>query len=381
MFDRTHLVHGSVRRLWPLVAAVPLGALAGGGYALVATPQYTANSYVVVVPDSAAEATAAVNFAQAYGRLAGQPQVLALAAGDAGHTPAELTNLVSATTSPDAPVIEIDGTGSRPTEAVRTADAVARALIGFGNGTSRDTGVRLVSLAPAAAPDKPTSPTGALDVAVGAAAGVLLGSLALMVRRRPADDAPAPEPAAAVPAPASELAALPAPAPETTVLPASELAALPAPAPGTTSLPASELAALPAPAPETAVVPAPAKEQPFKDQPAKEQPFKEQPFKDQPVKQQSAKDQPANGQPATGQTVKGERPVNRPQPAAAEPARQQPGAVKSAVRQPGRHAGRPSAKEAKAGARAAGPAVQRDEPARREDGPATRPEEPAGRTP
>ncbi|MGC0318690.1 capsular polysaccharide biosynthesis protein [Kitasatospora acidiphila] len=351
MFDRTHLIHGSVRRLWPLVAAVPLGALAGGGYAVMATPQYTANSYVVVVPETTTEATQAVNFAQAYGRLAGQPQVLALAAGDAGQTPAELTSLVSATTSPDAPVIEIDGTGTRPKDAVRTADAVARALIAFANGTSRDTGVRLVPLAPAAAPDKPTSPTGALDVAVGAAAGVLLGSLALMVRRRSADGTPVtPEPATAVPAPAPVAAVLPAPALETPVVPA--------------------------PAKEQRAKDQPAKEQLVKEHPAKEQPVKEQLIKEQPVREQAAKEQAAKEQPA-----KDEQPAQQPQPAAAKPAGQQAGSAKPAVRPSGRHAGRPSAKETKPSAKEAKPAAKQDEPAAREDEPATRTEEPAGRTP
>jgi capsular polysaccharide biosynthesis protein len=206
MFDRTQHLPGWARRFWPLAAAVPLGTLVGGGYAVLAPPEYTANSYVVVVSDQTSEPGQTVNFAQAYGRLAGQPQVLALAAGDAGRTPAELASLVSATTSPDAPVIEIDGTGGSPQDAARTADAVARALIGFGNGSSRDTGVRLVHLANAAAPDRPTSPNRGLDLAVGAAAGVLLGSMALMVQRRTGGEERRPE--------ATEPVLLPGPARE-----------------------------------------------------------------------------------------------------------------------------------------------------------------------
>ncbi|GAA2234695.1 MULTISPECIES: YveK family protein [Kitasatospora] len=185
------------RRWWPVALAVPLGALAGAGYGLLAHPSYAANSYVVVVSQGPGESSTAVNFAQAYGRLAGQPQVLAGAAAQLDETIAELAERVRGTTSPDAPVIEITGTGERPKEAVRAADAVARSLVAFADTSSKETGVRLVPLAPAAAPEGPSSPSVQLDTAVGTAAGVLVGALVMMTRRRPAT-----APAAAVPLPA-----------------------------------------------------------------------------------------------------------------------------------------------------------------------------------
>ncbi|MFJ9696234.1 Wzz/FepE/Etk N-terminal domain-containing protein [Kitasatospora sp. NPDC101183] len=174
-----------VRRWWPVVLAVPLGAAAGAGYAAVSHPSYAASAYVLVVAQNPGEAATATNFAQAYGRLAGQPQVLAVAAAETGHSRSELEALVHGTTSPDAPMIEITGTGGRPEEAARTADAVAGSLVSFANASSKDTNVRLVTLAPAAEPDKPTTPSGKLDVAVGGAAGVLIGALVMMTRRRP----------------------------------------------------------------------------------------------------------------------------------------------------------------------------------------------------
>ncbi|MFD8701789.1 Wzz/FepE/Etk N-terminal domain-containing protein [Kitasatospora sp. NPDC059648] len=213
-----------VRRWWPVALAVPLGAAAGAGYAVVSPPSYSASAYVLVVPQSPGESGTATNFAQAYGRLAGQPQVLAVAAAETGRTRAELESLVSGTTSPDAPVIEITGTGPRAQDAARTADAVVRSLVAFANTSTRDTNVRLVTLAPAAEPDKPTTPSAELDVAVGAAAGLLLGSLVLMTRRRggaadagaQAPEAPAATAATAapeVPEPAEPAEAAPVPAP------------------------------------------------------------------------------------------------------------------------------------------------------------------------
>ncbi|WP_371519457.1 Wzz/FepE/Etk N-terminal domain-containing protein [Kitasatospora sp. NBC_01300] len=192
-----------VRRWWPVALAVPLGAAAGAGYAVVSHPSYAASAYVLVVPQNPGEAATATNFAQAYGRLAGQPQVLAVAAAETGHTRAELESLVHGTTSPDAPMIEITGTGRRPQEAAQTADAVARSLVSFANTSSRDTSVRLVTLAPAAEPDRPTTPSATLDVAVGGAAGLLVGALVMMTRRRGEAALPeAPEPVEAAGAPA-----------------------------------------------------------------------------------------------------------------------------------------------------------------------------------
>ncbi|GAA2097141.1 hypothetical protein GCM10009759_27010 [Kitasatospora saccharophila] len=195
-----------VRRWWPLAVAVPLGAVAGAGYAAVSHPSYAASSYVVVVPNNPGENSTAVNFAQAYGRLTGQPQVLIGAAAETGHSVTELAGLVRGTTSPDAPVIEITGTGVRGAEAVKNADAVAKSLIAFGNTSSKETGVRLVPLAPAAEPDAPSSPSAALDTGVGAAAGVLLGTLVMLTRRKgePAVGAALPGQAEPKPAPHTE---------------------------------------------------------------------------------------------------------------------------------------------------------------------------------
>jgi len=216
------------RRWWPVALAVPLGAVAGAGYAVVSHPTYAASSYVVVVPQGPGESSTAVNFAQAYGRLAGQPQVLAAAAAETGRTTAALAELVRGTTSPDAPMIEITGTGARPQEAVQAADAVAKSLVAFANTSSTATGVKLVSLAPAAEPDAPTSPSAKLDTAVGAAAGLLVGALVMMTRRGGRTE-PAAEVAPGTPdtePAAGEVPAAPRPRTEA----ASEESAEPAPA-------------------------------------------------------------------------------------------------------------------------------------------------------
>ncbi|MBT2410267.1 lipopolysaccharide biosynthesis protein [Streptomyces sp. ISL-12] len=186
---------------WSLLAAgVLLGGLAGGGYGLARTPQYTATSYVVAVPAEGSDPAAALGFAQAYGRVATQLAVLGDAQVWAGVPVATLKNGVRTATSPDAPMVSVSATADRPGRAVDMADAVARALTRHAGTAADATHVTLRQLARATAPTAPSTASPALTGLVGASAGGLLGGLALLVR--PRRDAAAAEPAASVPGPA-----------------------------------------------------------------------------------------------------------------------------------------------------------------------------------
>ncbi|MEY9968997.1 capsular polysaccharide biosynthesis protein [Streptacidiphilus sp. MAP12-16] len=201
MSDSSRTAAGSLlRRCWPIVAAVPLGAVCGGAYALVAPVQYQANAYVMVVPEAGADSATAVNFAQAYGRVIAQPEILLNAAAGTGVPIARLTPLVQAVTSPDAPMIQITGTAGTAATAAQEANAVARSLVSFGDAGSAQTRVKLMTFASAAQPDAPSSPSRSLDLAVGAAAGLLVGGLGVMASQaRAGGGAPA-----AVPPPRSD---------------------------------------------------------------------------------------------------------------------------------------------------------------------------------
>ncbi len=108
--------------------------------------------------------------------------MLSSAAADIGVPMRELAKDVQAQTSPDAPMIQITGSASSARLAADEANAVARSLVAFGDTTAQQTRVRLIALAQAAAPAAPSSPSRSLDAAVGGAAGLLLGSLALLAR-------------------------------------------------------------------------------------------------------------------------------------------------------------------------------------------------------
>ncbi|MGW6461834.1 lipopolysaccharide biosynthesis protein [Streptomyces sp. NPDC055078] len=192
-------------RWWPLPVCVLAGAVAGGAYGVLATPEYAATGYVVAVPDKDAQPGGAVGFAQAYGRIATSDSTIAYARVAAGVPARELRDQVRTETSPDSPMIAITGTSDRSGEAADIANAVADAVIVSGNQVAKSTGVRLVSFSQAIQPAQPVSPSARLSAAVGASAGGLLGGLVLLVRpRRRARPAPA---ATVVPAPATSASA------------------------------------------------------------------------------------------------------------------------------------------------------------------------------
>ncbi|MFD4660936.1 Wzz/FepE/Etk N-terminal domain-containing protein [Kitasatospora sp. NPDC058444] len=339
-----------VRRWWPVVLAVPLGAAAGAGYAVVSHPSYAANAYVLVVAQNPGEATIATNFAQAYGRLAGQPQVLAVAAAETGHTRSELSSLVHGTTSPDAPMIEITGTGQRPQEAARTADAVARSLVAFANTSSKDTNVRLVTLSPAAAPDKPTTPSGKLDVAVGGAAGLLVGALVMMTRRRGGAETPE----------AVGSAAMPRVLRAARAMRASQAARTPQAAPAAVA-PAAEAPAAPAPA---AV---PATPRPRREEPAEARTTPAPKSKPEPKPEAEATAE-TTAEPPKSEGVKKGRTVKARSPKAAEKKTdgktdKQPGAEPAAAAQPPAQAPAPAVEAQPSAVEQPAPAVQDKTPA------------------
>ncbi|MEU5362986.1 lipopolysaccharide biosynthesis protein [Streptomyces sp. NPDC005925] len=175
---------------WFLLAAgVLAGGLLGGGYGLLTPPAYTATSYVVAVPTGKSDPPTALGFAQAYGRVATQLAVLGDAQVWAGVPVRTLRDSVRTSTSPDAPMVAVTATHSRPDIAADMANAVSRALTRHAV-YAPDSGVVLRQFARAIAPVEPSSASAGVTGLVGASAGGLLGALALLVRpRRTASEA------------------------------------------------------------------------------------------------------------------------------------------------------------------------------------------------
>nr|WP_237500991.1 lipopolysaccharide biosynthesis protein [Streptomyces sp. SID8381] len=178
---------------WSVLAAGALaGGLFGAAYGWLTPPAYTATSYLVAVPTKKAEANSALGFAQAYGRVATQPAVLAGAQQQAGVPVRTLQRAVRAETSPDAPMVAVSATSARPARAADMANAVARALAAQANAAKDSTQVQLVQFSRAVRPTEPTSTSTRVTALVGASAGGLLCGLALLARpRRNGTDGPA----------------------------------------------------------------------------------------------------------------------------------------------------------------------------------------------
>ncbi|MFI1226827.1 MULTISPECIES: lipopolysaccharide biosynthesis protein [unclassified Streptomyces] len=169
---------------WPLPVCVLIGTASGLSYGAFSSPRYEATSYAMAVAEGETDPSAALGYAQSYGRLTTSDATLSYAQGAAGEPVRELRSLVRSETSPDSPMIAVTGTSEDRHKAADIANAVIEAVIVSSGHVSKDTGVKLIKFTHAMTPDQPVSPSVPLGTAVGAAAGGLLGGLVLLVRPR-----------------------------------------------------------------------------------------------------------------------------------------------------------------------------------------------------
>ncbi|MFH9478455.1 lipopolysaccharide biosynthesis protein [Streptomyces anulatus] len=169
---------------WPLPVSVLIGAASGLSYSALATDRYEATSYAMAVAEGETDPSAALGYAQSYGRLTTSDATLSYAQGAAGEPVRELRSHVRSETSPDSPMIAVTGTSEDRRKAADIANAVIEAVIVSSGHVSKDTGVKLIKFTHAMTPDQPVSPSVPLGGAVGAASGGLLGGLVLLVRPR-----------------------------------------------------------------------------------------------------------------------------------------------------------------------------------------------------
>jgi capsular polysaccharide biosynthesis protein len=178
MSKSAEILQKLVRRLGLLVLTAAIGALGGYLYGANKTPTYTSQAFVLVV-GAPGEAVAAVNFAQAYGRMVTQGPIAEAASKTLGPA-AEGLSRVTASTSPEAPIIEITAMGGNSGQTADVANAVAGALVDFGIKYRNQTHVDMALIAPATPPSAPTSPNPPMALAVGTVVGLLVGGLAVL---------------------------------------------------------------------------------------------------------------------------------------------------------------------------------------------------------
>lgn len=193
--------HSPGRGWWVPAVAALLGGLVGAAYALLVPPTFVARGYLIVVSSTAGE-PGGTSYAQAYARLVRAPAVLAAGSADARPMPG-LARRVTASASPDTPVIEVTGRAGTPAGAAKLANLAADGLVRFADDHTDATRVRLAVLSQAYPPAEPAAPSRPVSVLIGVTTGLLLGALSRLARsagsaaagraaRRPGPDSGAP---------------------------------------------------------------------------------------------------------------------------------------------------------------------------------------------
>lgn len=159
-----------------------VGGVAGYAVALVTPPRYTAEAYVLVTSSGAREVTPG-DIAQAVARVATTESVLV-----AGDSPdlirAAREDQLTASASPDAPIVELAASAGSAFEAAALANDLAEAVTLHMTANVEVQEVEASTFATASVPADPSSPNVAVNVVAGAALGLLLTIVGFVLRRR-----------------------------------------------------------------------------------------------------------------------------------------------------------------------------------------------------
>jgi capsular polysaccharide biosynthesis protein len=176
--------HAYPRAAMALIALLPvLGALVGLGVAMTVQPSYTAHAYVLLTNATKGADASSVNVAQATARIATNPSVVNSGAADSTLTAAAQRGDLTATASPDLPLIDLAATASSASASAllanQFADRVKQHLADFPDLAD----VRVGIFAAASEPTRPTSPNLLVDVGAGAVLGALVAGLVYLLKR------------------------------------------------------------------------------------------------------------------------------------------------------------------------------------------------------
>lgn len=167
------------RRAWMLALGLVWGGLLGGLVSLLMTPTYEANVYLMVVTNSEeVENTAAYDYTQAYGKLPAVPTVVGEVLSKHGIRPTSqnVEDVVDVEVPLNTPILQVIVSARSPELAAALANDLGDRVSSFVAETlAPGTGYRAVVVAEAATPQRPVSPDWTLNVAVGAAVGLMLG--------------------------------------------------------------------------------------------------------------------------------------------------------------------------------------------------------------
>jgi Mrp family chromosome partitioning ATPase len=173
--------------MWLMVLCAVVAGGAAYTFSKLQQPVYRASALLVVDESHSGQDVynsflASEQFATMYTQLATQPIVLAQAARALGHTSASaLADQITTASTSGSPVFEIRADATSPTQAAKSANSVADALVSVVNQQGPgDTNILHV-FQPAVPPSAPNHPKALLNAAVGAALGFVLAGIFVLL--------------------------------------------------------------------------------------------------------------------------------------------------------------------------------------------------------
>lgn len=190
---------GALKKHWVVIVVLTvLGAGAGFGYSQFVPDQYRAQASVIVVPERGDDTSQLVqgstyvqNLVQTYAVLATLPAVLTPVIDELGleEDPVRLARRVDVTSPLNTVIIQIGVTDASAEGARETADEIAAQLAVAVDdlsptGADNRPAVRIETIAPAQKPKAPFAPNTRMNTALGAGAGLAVGVVFALLRRR-----------------------------------------------------------------------------------------------------------------------------------------------------------------------------------------------------
>ncbi len=182
-WDQGHL--GGFRRIvLVLVALLPLfGGLAGLALTALTPVDYTGEAYLLITTTADGADVSAVSIAQAVARVATSESVLDSAGSDDLLRSAAQRGDLTASASPDSPLVNLAATSSTASDAASLADEFAIQLQRHITRFEGVAQVRAEVFASASLPRDPSSPNRFVNVVSGVALGILAAAVVFVLRR------------------------------------------------------------------------------------------------------------------------------------------------------------------------------------------------------
>lgn len=174
----------TVVRSWRFVlVGALLGALLGAIVGAVVPEEFEVSAYLVVTAEEDADAgTTPTSYAQVYSRLARQPAVMMQADPEAQL--GTFGQGITVRAFPDAPMIELTGSGDSAELATLRANTMAEALGEYSEGEAAISGYAVDVVTPALEEGATSPPTMLPSVAAGVVLGVFAGLVLAMIAPR-----------------------------------------------------------------------------------------------------------------------------------------------------------------------------------------------------